>query len=186
VRRCGNCKELKPHSDYHKNRSDSHGIQSICKLCSTTRERTRKRSPRGEGYQRQKYARTRESVITYVRAHYRTQRGRLLTLISAARTRATKKGLKHDLDIEWALALWAAQDGACCITGIPFELDHPVRTDSKDLNPYSPSLDRIDSQGGYTKDNTRLVCTCVNLALNRFGEDVFKRMLDGYSKKVRT
>jgi len=184
LKRCSKCRVLKPFSSFHQNKASSGGLQAQCKECTKSRVRgTRKRT---QEHYKKKYGRNRDEIITYVRAHYRTQRGRLLTLISTARTRATKKGLKHDLDIEWALALWTAQGGACCITGIPFELNHPVRTDSKDLNPYSPSLDRIDPQGGYTKDNTRLVCTCVNLALNRFGEDVFRRMLDGYSKKVRT
>ena len=43
--------------------------------------------------------------------------------------------------------------------------------------PFAPSLDRIDSSGGYTRDNTRLVCQAVNFALNAFGEDIFREVV---------
>ena len=33
---------------------------------------------------------------------------------------------------------------------------------------------------GYTPENTRLVCVAVNLALNRFGEEVLERVCKGF------
>lgn len=60
-------------------------------------------------------------------------------------------------------------------------LDIP-RTRKRHLNPFAPSLDRINCGGGYTKDNTRIVCVAVNVAINTFGDDVFFKMLEGYGK----
>jgi hypothetical protein len=128
-----------------------------------------------------RYANKREEVIGYSRAHYRTVRGRFLTLISGARGRARKKKWEHDIDIDWALALWTKQGGRCLITNVPLEIDTPLRTQEKYLNPFAPSLDRIECDKGYTKDNTRIVCVAANLAMNRFGADVLRTMLDSYA-----
>jgi hypothetical protein len=70
--------------------------------------------------------------------------------------RAAKKGLEFNLTIEWLIE--KLKDGKCEATGIPFKLK-PNNTTS---NPYYPSIDRIDSSKGYTKDNCQLVITAFN------------------------
>jgi hypothetical protein len=47
----------------------------------------------------------------------------------------------------------------------------------------APSLDRIDPEGPYSLENCRLVLAAVNFALNRFGVELFDRMVIG---RVRT
>lgn len=182
VRRCCKCKIPKPHADFNKHHKDQRGRQRVCRECESKRA-PRKRGPRPAEQFKAKYARHRDEITASSRTHYRTVRGRFLTLISAARTRAKKRDLLHNLDIAWALDLWDRQKGCCAITGIPLEIDTPLRTRSKYLSPFAPSLDRIVCSGGYTKDNTRIVCVAVNLALNNFGEDVFHRMLEGFAAK---
>lgn len=44
------------------------------------------------------------------------------------------------------------------------------------VQPWAPSLDRLDSDGGYIIENVRVVTTMANLAKNRFGDDEFYRM----------
>lgn len=62
--------------------------------------------------------------------------------------------------------------GKCELTGLPFDL---YSTGTKQTNPYSPSLDRIDnSNREYSTTNTRVVLSCVNLALNQFGLETMK------------
>jgi hypothetical protein len=65
------------------------------------------------------------------------------------------------------------QGHRCIMTGIAFE---PKAT--KPRNPYAMSVDRIDSSRGYTMDNIRLVCACVNFALHSYGDEVFYRMCE--------
>ena len=52
--------------------------------------------------------------------------------------------------------------------------------------PDSPSIDRINPFGGYTKDNCRIVLWCINRALFIYGEDymlkVFKACIEKKSK----
>jgi hypothetical protein len=90
----------------------------------------------------------------------------------AARYRARRNGLSSDDDlVGFAGDLFHAQHGRCALTGLPFDL-RKVGT-GQARRPFAPSLDRIEGDKGYTKDNVRLVCQAVNFALNRFGEDIF-------------
>jgi integrase len=70
-------------------------------------------------------------------------------------------------------AIWTRANGRCELTGIAFSLDCPKGCARR---PWFPSLDRVDGRRGYVASNCRLVCTAVNLALNDFGEEVFKRI----------
>lgn len=103
--------------------------------------------------------------------------GRLVALIQAAKQRAQKHNLEYTLDREWILDLYAKQTGKCLLTNIEFSIEKPCETN---LNPFSPSLDKINPKLGYTKENTRLVCVGINLALNEFGEDTFKQICEAY------
>jgi hypothetical protein len=64
----------------------------------------------------------------------------------------------------------------CAITKIKFIFDKG----NTSRRPFSPSIDRINSKLGYTKDNVRLVCVIVNLALNEFGDENFDKMCRAY------
>lgn len=70
-----------------------------------------------------------------------------------------------------------AAGGRCSITGMPFSLFKP---EGAHRRPYAPSVDRIDASKPYTDGNTRLVCVCVNYALNEWGEKVLRQMALGY------
>jgi len=62
---------------------------------------------------------------------------------------------------------------------IPFKFD-TNKKGKRFYTPYGPSIDRIDSNKGYTKDNVRLVLVSVNIALNNFGEGVFETICRAY------
>jgi len=66
------------------------------------------------------------------------------------------------------------------VTGLPFRFG-AWGTSSK--NPVGPSIDRIDSNKGYTAANCRLVLTCVNMALNDWGLKVFDMIALAYVAK---
>ena len=81
--------------------------------------------------------------------------------------RAIKKGWKFNLTNEW---YWKrVKAGVCQKTGLPFVMKKGGKS------PLQPSVDRIDSNRGYTKDNCQVVCLIFNLAKNKFAEkDVYK------------
>lgn len=80
--------------------------------------------------------------------------------------------LKRDFDIdhEWMVRKLEEQDYRCALTYLPFSSVGGNR------NPFAPSVDRIDSRRGYSRDNVRLVLLSVNLALNDFGREHFDMM----------
>lgn len=93
------------------------------------------------------------------RAVRQTWAGRIPVLLDNARARARNKALSIELDVRSIEAMLDACDYKCPFTGIPFDLEpHPTRQQ----NPYSPSLDRIDPAKGYTVSNTRVVSWVYN------------------------
>lgn len=80
-------------------------------------------------------------------------------------TKARSGSMKREfeLDHDWMIEQLEKQNYRCLLTGLPFSSDATYR------NPYAPSIDRIDSRKGYTRDNSRLVLHSVNLALSNFG-----------------
>lgn len=83
-----------------------------------------------------------------------------LYLVAQAVARSKKRGYKCDLTREWALVRWT---GHCEVTGARFVV-------GKGQHPFSPSLDRIRPELGYTMKNCRFVLLGVNL-LKHTGTD---------------
>lgn len=82
-----------------------------------------------------------------------------------------------DITLDWLTAEVEANDFRCALTGIPFKFDADF---ASHINPYVPSLDRIDPRGGYTKDNVRVVLGAVNIMLSDWGVDVFEWIAEAY------
>lgn len=82
-----------------------------------------------------------------------------------AASRLRKKGGKLDLKTIEIVALRSR--GLCEVSGLPFYLGEESR------HPFKPSLDRIDSSGGYDPWNIRMVLLCVNYCMSHWGEKVF-------------
>jgi hypothetical protein len=107
-------------------------------------------------------------------------KGYLSQWISNIKNRSKKKGWSFDIDTSFIQELFEKQDGKCAITKIPFTFNFTKHKNYK-KDPFSPSIDRIDSSRGYTKDNVRIVCMVVNLALNEFGYEIFAKMCQAFT-----
>lgn len=95
----------------------------------------------------------------------------LYRLASHARASAIKRGIDFDLSPDCGEILFQTQHGRCAVTGIPFHMQPFPNTFVK--YPFAPSIDRILSSGGYTRNNTRLVCAAVNFGMGQWGEELF-------------
>lgn len=87
-------------------------------------------------------------------------------LITATRTRARNKGWEFDLAPAWIDAQLALNDYCCSMTGILLRVDPQRPSD-----PFQLSIDRIDNDRGYTRDNCRLTCLMYNLARNQASDE---------------
>jgi hypothetical protein len=92
-------------------------------------------------------------------------------LVSKAERRARIAELTFDLPQGYASTLFDQQGGQCAVTGIEFNFQG--FPDAFVQFPFSPSIDRRLSTGGYTTDNVRLVCAAVNFGMGQWGEEVF-------------
>jgi hypothetical protein len=94
-------------------------------------------------------------------------------IIKGAQWRARKKGLDHDLTVEWARSKWT---GKCELTGIDFHIEYG--SSGKGGKPRSPSLDRVDNTKGYTQGNCRFILQAVNMLKGTGTEDEMDEIVD--------
>ncbi|MCA6481020.1 MAG: hypothetical protein IM557_10520 [Chitinophagaceae bacterium] len=98
------------------------------------------------------------------RAEYRDKRRRTKDgYVDRFLERAKKATPDTDIDREF-LYFQMALD-TCQLTKVPFNYARPGGATAFE-NPYSPSIDRIDSKKGYYKDNVHIVLSAVNFAKN--------------------
>jgi hypothetical protein len=118
---------------------------------------------------------------------YATPEGRAKQMVNTMKQ--NKKGKRANLEKTLTAddVLLILQTGKCQLTGLPFDFTQPHTTSQ---NPYAPSIDRIDSQKGYTKDNVRVVLNLVNAALGEHSDidalPILKAMVKAIEKNVKT
>ena len=113
-----------------------------------------------------------------------TPRGRALYMLKNCKQSFERRNIFFDLVLEDILP--AVEAGHCELTGLPFDFK-PSKEKSK--NPYAPSVDRIDSDKGYTRDNVRVVLWAVNQALGECSDEeslpILKALVNALEKNVK-
>lgn len=99
----------------------------------------------------------REGVSKY----QRTPRGRAIRLAISSRANAKKAGLAHDIDAAWIEERLRL---GCAKTGVAFDLNHQGGAGFSRCADHAPSLDRVDPNKGYTRDNVQVVTWIYNRA----------------------
>ena len=95
-----------------------------------------------------------------------------LDIYHKSKGRAKYRGIEFNLSRQDIVELYKLSDGVCSVTKITFNRFKPKGS----RRPWYPSLDRIDSNGAYTRDNCRFVCAAVNMAMGEWGEWVLLAM----------
>lgn len=192
IQKCCDCKQNKDLENFYKYKE---GHQKRCKQCTKIRNKKFKdRRPEyykkgGTGYgydkienkelfNKKRYKKYKHEYTNRNKINRQTPRGAMYGVFEAVRERAKKSGYQLDFDLNYILSLYEKQGGKCSATGIEFQFSNTTRV--KRFRPFSVSIDRIDSNGKYERSNIRLVCVAFNLALNAFGEEVFKQISLGF------
>ncbi|MEM5292727.1 hypothetical protein VSR82_00020 [Burkholderia sp. JPY481] len=75
--------------------------------------------------------------------------------------------------VDYLRFLWNEQAGLCAISGLPLGKDY----EEPDKNMWA-SLDRIDSNGHYERENLQVVCRFINQWKSASDDAEFRRLLD--------
>jgi hypothetical protein len=103
-------------------------------------------------------------------------------LAHQAKVRANRKGLECTISASWAIEQLRRQGNKCSLSGIYF--DHTFSTGGF-MRPFSPSIDQIKPQGGYTPENCRIIVTAMNVMLSDWGEEIFEQVARGYRREMK-
>jgi hypothetical protein len=138
---CSACKKQLPLFSFSKNLAAKDGLQYKCSFCDLE-------------YQKQRRENNKEAVLEYGRAYQKNRRKsfeyRLQMLLNASKQRAKLKSREHSITLEDIKDLYPV-DGKCPVFGFNLEFN------DAGFRETSPSIDRIDSDKGYTKDNIQII-----------------------------
>lgn len=149
------------------------GPNRFCSVRCRSKLHRAKPEQKEKHYWRQKRWRTEnaERNRAYHRTYQSTYKLKKITavpwisLLQASKQRSTKLGLAFDLDRNWFASRWT---GRCELTNLEF--NGPEKRKGYKSRNLSPSIDKIDPNKGYTKDNCRIILWAIN-SLKRDGTD---------------
>jgi len=148
---CPACQQNLPLHEFNINNATADGRQRVCKVCD-------------RAYQKQRRLKNPEGIRAYSKKYREDNKNdcvwRLKQLLSAAKARAKTKARDFTLTLEELISLYP-EDNRCPVFG--FELEW----NSAGFRETSPSIDRIDSELGYTIDN----CQVISWKANRLKAD---------------
>ena len=103
------------------------------------------------------------------------------------KTSAKKRGLEFSISIEFINNLYHIQNGKCAISGLDIYL--PLSDEHHTTGDYTASVDRIDSNKGYTEDNIQFVHKWINKMKQNLQEDEFlylcKLVVDNSKNEIK-
>jgi len=147
--RCSKCKQTKPPSEFPPRFKEG--------------KRHRRKAPTCTVCEKKVYDHhIHDTYITYI--------GRLVT---ESRSRSKRRGIHFDnrLNRQALVEMFEAQQGLCAVTQFPMTWRHEKRSANHgSRRGTNISIDRIDSDKGYTKSNIRLVCQRVNAMKSRMSD----------------
>lgn len=133
---CMNCNQYKYVSEFWGNKMNSDGLQTYCKICS--KNRTHECASSFEGYMKYLYTSLKQNAL--------------------------KRNITVDITSNDIINLYHYQCGKCSLTGRT--MTHTRQDPDKTVGAKyhnNISVDRIDSNKGYTPDNIQLVCAIINI-----------------------
>ena len=158
--KCSKCKEDKEQSAFSRTNKPEHlrsGWQAYCKVCALAA---------GNAWR----SLNREHCNIKARVRAENLNSRLRSLLNASTVD------RQHLDYDWCLEKLSQLNYKCEITGIPFTYEA--------RSPTALSIDRINPNMGYTKENVRFVCWWINAAMGNWGLDKLKHYIKEWNNNA--
>lgn len=138
---CSHCNEDKLLSEFSVNNKAKDKLQYKCRTCDVK-------------YQAKRREANKDHFTEYSREYQKGRRKdfeyRLQMLINASKQRAKLKNREHSITVNDIKSIFPV-NGCCPIFGMKLEFNNAGFREN------SPSIDRIDSSKGYTKDNIQVI-----------------------------
>jgi hypothetical protein len=148
TKECNKCKNIFDISNFYADKSNSTGLQTYCKNCGT--QNTKKCTSTLDGFIKKLYK----------------------DILHNIKKRA--KIIKCEITIQDIKDLYDKQKGLCALTGKKLSTDtYMVKENQHIINKFNISVDRIDSNKDYTKDNIQLVGAIINRIKSDLSNDQF-------------
>lgn len=152
-KKCFKCKTFKTVDEFSKNRATFDGYSKICKDCFSKYDSVK------FGYKKKN-----NLIKNDIKAYFSNK-------VNTLKAKSKLKGLSFDIDADFLYNLYIKQNGKCYYSGI--EIIH--NAGCSDFN--SISVERLISEGGYTKDNVVLASFSLNSFKGMMSEYEFKKFL---------
>lgn len=91
--------------------------------------------------------------------------------IIRAKESARRKGIEFDLTVAQLKKIWDRQNGKCVYSGVKLSQFQTTEIRKETYRPHFASLDRKDSNKGYTSDNVQFISMIAQFAKNNFSEE---------------
>lgn len=134
---CAKCKKTFEVANFSADKYSKDGLQSVCRKCQCV-----------------KTAVTQSKFSSFIKK-----------ILNDANQRSKKKNIQFDITKENIETLYEKQKGLCALSGTKMTynaINDRQEGDCHILNPDNISIDRIDPNQGYVKNNIQLVCAIVN------------------------
>lgn len=164
---------LTPLEDFGVNRASPDGRSTVCKSCTNLAHaaRRKKDSTHLKENSRRYYQKNTESYAERKNRGLLTPNGCITKLVAQARCRARDAGLEFNIT-----AADIVIPSHCPVLGTPLILGA-----SRTTKDSSPSIDRVDSSKGYTKDNILIVSWKANRLKSNATLDEMRKLYEFYS-----
>lgn len=138
---CKKCNSHKQLVEFSINRANKDGLQRMCKSCDNARQQVCRveKKPEIKAWEK-KYLTEKRKVFSF----------RLTALLNTSRQRAVLKNREHTIILQDLMDLYPV-DGKCPVYGTLLEFGN------SGFRENSPSIDRIDSNKGYTRSNIQII-----------------------------
>jgi len=148
---CSSCKQIKNLEEFSVNNATKDGLQYNCKSCDNAYQRKRKKEKSSE---------IKENSKKYLKRKRKDREWRLKQLFQSAKARAKNNGREFTITVEDVFKMYP-ENGMCPVFNFKLEWG------DRGFREHSPSIDRIDSSKGYTKEN----CQIISWKANRLKTD---------------
>lgn len=181
--RCVSCDQLLDSSFFHKKTNSKLGFRTECKACRKAADKEKYLVNKDEIYQKRKEywdkVKDKPEVIERCRRNRKSYflNNQEKFILHRCKVRAKKAGLDFDLELSDIVI-----PEICPVLNIPLEKG------DRFANRNSPSVDRIDPNRGYTKDNIQIISNLANMMKNNANPEQLLNfanwILRTYSKTV--